>query len=408
VLLSHEQVLTDDIKQFASTLGDLQERITPEELTQKYNMLRKEHLLTEDDAKVKAALLKKEKTTGTLSVFLPTKGYFFTPILIYVNIFIFLVMVFSGVDAFFPDGMTLLKWGANFPLVTPNGESWRLLTNCFLHFGIMHLMTNMYALLYIGLLLEPNIGRTRFIIVYLMTGIAASATSLFWNDMVISAGASGAIFGLYGFFFVMLLAGPVKKPAQKKWLVSMIVFIIYNIYYGFKTEHIDMAAHIGGLLSGVFAGLIFIPSLKKPGSAGMKIATVGTFVIVILLASFSILNSLKSDLPEYSKEIIAYDINNQKLNNIFDKLQTSSSDEEIMSLMDSVIYYWDKNKKLLLQLDSLQLPENLHKLNRKRILNAELSIGLYTYLLRAIKNDEEFNNDTLDYYKTQIQSLRSN
>ncbi len=107
-------------------------------------------------------------------------------------------MILTGVDIMVPDTESLIAWGANFRPITLAGEWWRLLTSCFLHIGIIHLLMNLYALMYIGIQLEPHLGKTRFLAAYLLTGIAGSANSLYWHEFTVSAGASGAIFGMYG------------------------------------------------------------------------------------------------------------------------------------------------------------------------------------------------------------------
>ncbi|MEO8854155.1 MAG: rhomboid family intramembrane serine protease, partial [Ginsengibacter sp.] len=120
------------------------------------------------------------KETGikeSLSFFLPKEGYFITPIIIDLNIFIFLIMVFSGLGFMSFKAVDLLNWGANFKPSTTNGEWWRLLTNIFLHGGFMHLFANMIGLLFVGILLEPRLGKKSYAIIYLATGIAASLTS---------------------------------------------------------------------------------------------------------------------------------------------------------------------------------------------------------------------------------------
>ncbi|MEJ7610097.1 MAG: rhomboid family intramembrane serine protease [Ferruginibacter sp.] len=105
-----------------------------------------------------------------------------------------------------PNGTVHIKWGSNYGPLTLSGDPWRLITNVFIHFGIIHLAMNMYCLYIIGSYLEPMLGKTKFITAYLCTGILASLTSLWWhNESVNSAGASGAVFGLYGLFWRCLL-----------------------------------------------------------------------------------------------------------------------------------------------------------------------------------------------------------
>lgn len=192
----------------------------------------------------------------------PKEGYFITPIIIYLNILIFVIMVFAGLGFISFKGQDLLAWGANFRPSTTNGEWWRLLTSTFLHGGLMHLIANMYGLLFVGIFLEPLLGRTKYLTAYLLTGILASCASLWWYDATVSVGASGAIFGLYGLFLVLHLTKIFPPSFSKAFFTSTLIFIGYNLLMGL-TGGIDNAAHIGGLLSGCVVGLILYPTLKK-------------------------------------------------------------------------------------------------------------------------------------------------
>ncbi len=192
----------------------------------------------------------------------PNEGYFITPIIIYLNILIFMIMVFTGLGFFSFKGQDLLAWGANFRPSTTNGEWWRLLTSTFLHGGLIHLIANMYGLLFVGIFLEPLLGRTKYLTVYLLMGILASCASLWWYDATVSVGASGAIFGLYGLFLALLLTKIFPPDFGKAFLTSTLIFIGYNLLMVLNGG-IDNAAHIGGLLSGFVVGLILYPTLKK-------------------------------------------------------------------------------------------------------------------------------------------------
>jgi membrane associated rhomboid family serine protease len=192
----------------------------------------------------------------------PKEGYFITPIIIYINILVFIAMVFAGLGFITFKGQDLLNWGANFRPITTNGEWWRLLTSTFLHGGLMHLVANMFGLLFVSIFLEPLLGRTKYVTVYLLTGILASCASLWWHSATVSVGASGAIFGLYGLFLALLLRKVFPADFGKAFLTSTLIFIGYNLVMGF-TGGIDNAAHIGGLVSGFVAGLILSPALKK-------------------------------------------------------------------------------------------------------------------------------------------------
>ena len=196
-----------------------------------------------------------------LFFFLPRKDFFITPIIIDLNVLIFIIMMFAGLGFISFRSEDLLAWGANFKPYTINGQWWRLLTSTFLHGGMMHIAANMIGLLFIGILLEPRLGRLRLVLIYLTTGILASATSLWWYDATVSVGASGAIFGLYGVFLAFLLTKVYPKDFTKSLLWSILIFIGYNLLMGF-TGGIDNAAHIGGLVSGFIIGLILSQKLK--------------------------------------------------------------------------------------------------------------------------------------------------
>ncbi|HEX2935912.1 MAG TPA: rhomboid family intramembrane serine protease [Bacteroidales bacterium] len=175
---------------------------------------------------------------------------------------IFLVMVFSGLGLISFRGADLLNWGANFRPNVLHGEYWRLFTSTFLHGGLMHLLMNMYGLLFIGLFLEPILKSKRFILLYVITGIIASVSSIWWHTATVSIGASGAIFGMYGIFLALLLTKLFPKDFQKSFLASTLVFVGYNLLYGL-TGGIDNAAHTGGLVSGMLIGYLIYPQLKE-------------------------------------------------------------------------------------------------------------------------------------------------
>jgi len=192
----------------------------------------------------------------------PKEGYFITPILIYANIGIYLIMAIMGLGFISFKGQDLLQWGANYGPLTKGGEWWRLLTSTFLHGGLMHLLANMYGLLFVGIFLEPLLGRAKYLTAYLLTGILASIASIWWYDATVSVGASGAIFGLYGVFLALLLTKIFPPDFAKTFLISTSIFVGFNLLMGL-TGGIDNAAHIGGLLSGFIVGLILYPTIKK-------------------------------------------------------------------------------------------------------------------------------------------------
>src|SRR5580700_8349567 len=100
----------------------------------------------------------KGRGAGFLALFVPRAGYIVTPILVDINLAVFVLMVVSGVDFLQPDTESLIKWGANIRALTLDGQWWRIITSFFVHIGIIHVVFNMYALLYIGVPLERQLG----------------------------------------------------------------------------------------------------------------------------------------------------------------------------------------------------------------------------------------------------------
>lgn len=204
-----------------------------------------------------------------LDFFIPKENFFITPIIMNLNILIYLILVFSGLGFVSFKAVDLIHWGANYSPLTTNGQWWRLLTSTFLHGGLIHIIANMIGLLFVGIFLEPLLGKIRYAAIYLITGIIASGVSLWWHTTGVSVGASGAIFGLYGFFLALLLLKVFPPHMSKAFLLSTLLFIGYNLLMGLAGG-IDNAAHIGGLVSGFIIGLIFSPILKKETTINQK------------------------------------------------------------------------------------------------------------------------------------------
>lgn len=204
-----------------------------------------------------------------------------TYIIMAICIVLFIMMeVFSGGST---NGSTLLKYGANLDVLVKEGEYYRLFTCMFLHIGIMHLACNMYSLYVVGREVESLFGKIKYIIIYVLSGIFGSIMSIAFTHNTISAGASGAIFGLlgallyFGIHYRTYLGDAIKR--------SVIPIIVINLLIGFFSEGIDLAAHIGGLVGGVLvAMMVGIPDKSKT-----KDIINGTVLTIIYLIFISYL-----------------------------------------------------------------------------------------------------------------------
>ena len=198
-----------------------------------------------------------------LNLIVPHKGYFITPIIIDINIAVFLFMVFMGKGFLIFQADDLLAWGACYAPSVSEGQWWRLLTAAFLHGSAWHLLVNMACLFYVGIHLEELMRRSQYLSVYLLSALAGSGISLLWHtEPLVAVGASGAIFGLYGTYIALLLGRVYPKSHRKSLLKEIVIFIGINLVVGILPG-IDNAAHIGGLSCGFLLGFIFLDSCKR-------------------------------------------------------------------------------------------------------------------------------------------------
>lgn len=184
--------------------------------------------------------------------------------LIIINVLVFIAMYVFGKGS--EDTLTLLLFGANYPVLVRAGDYYRLITSAFLHIGLLHLICNNYALYVIGSQLESFLGKAKFLIIYLVSAICGSLMSMLFSDGI-SAGASGAIFGLLG---SLLYFGYNYRVYLGTVLKSQIIpLIILNLIIGFVTPGIDNTAHIGGLLGGL--GMTMALGIKYKTSTFEKV-----------------------------------------------------------------------------------------------------------------------------------------
>lgn len=177
-------------------------------------------------------------------------------VIIVLNVLVFLWLSFQGDTT---NAQFMYEHGAAFwPDIFYGKEYYRLLTCTFMHFGFQHIFNNMLVLAYIGDNLERALGKIKYILLYLTTALGSSLISAVWSMMHheygVSAGASGAIFGVVGALLVIVI----RNRGQLEDLSSrqLALFAIFTIYHGVTSAGIDNAAHIGGFIIGAFMALI--------------------------------------------------------------------------------------------------------------------------------------------------------
>lgn len=183
-----------------------------------------------------------------------------TVLFILLNILIFVIVDFTGGTE---NTAHMIACGAAYPpLILEEGETYRLFTCMFLHFGIYHIANNMLVLFVLGQRLEPVLGKAKFILVYLLGGLGGNIFSLLMEtrkaEYAVSAGASGAVFAVMGAMLYVVIRS--RGRIQDISVRQMLIMAGFSLYFGFTSTGVDNAAHVGGLVCGfMLAVLLFHP-----------------------------------------------------------------------------------------------------------------------------------------------------
>jgi len=181
-----------------------------------------------------------------------------TPVLVGLNVLVWLLNVATGMSPLSPRPIELAYWGANHLPLTLE-QPWRLLAATFLHGGAIHLAFNMWALWDTGRLAERFYGNLQLLLIYLVAGLSGSIASLFFAARTgVSVGASGAIFGVVGCLLAAIFTKAHKLPPAlvQSMRSAMLMFVGFSLFMGFTAGFIDNAAHIGGLAGGFLMGMV--------------------------------------------------------------------------------------------------------------------------------------------------------
>jgi rhomboid protease GluP len=333
-----------------------------------------------------------------LQAFIPKGDYFFTPIILGINILVFVLMVISGVSPVLPNADALIGWGANYRPLTMGGEPWRLFTSMFLHFGIIHLATNMYAFYSLGRMLEPFIGKWRFILLYLFAGLGGSAVSLWWhsNDASVSAGASGAIFGLFGVFAALLTTDLIDQTIRGQLLKSMGSAILLNLLIGLYAG-IDNAAHTGGLLTGAVGGYLCYFDLRDWYRRHIKkfrgVIATGILTAIAILVFWKVTPA--ASVPTRNEALFDHFRQEEKRSlDFIDKMDSTTTADEIEK---NAVQPWQHNVKIVDSIKANGLNEDGEKyFNQLKI-----------YTLLRLKGADEYKRAAAEHNKALIDSAKN-
>ena len=204
-----------------------------------------------------------------------------------INVALFVRMMMDAASA--GDAEALLSWGANFAPRTGNGEWWRLVSATFLHTGLLSLLVNTGALLSAGRVLERLVGPVTFGTVYVVAGVMGGLASLWISAVAVTAGASAAVFGVYGLLLACWMWGAFRRSTAtvrlatiKTLAVPACLFIAYNV----ATHDLEWSAEVAGVVTGFMSGLLLARSAaeQKPRLPRVAAAVAAAAVIVFVLS----------------------------------------------------------------------------------------------------------------------------
>ena len=186
--------------------------------------------------------------------------------LLVANVLLFVAAALGGAGWFIPNATTEIAAGSNFGPLTTNGEWWRLISALFVHFGILHLLFNMWALAAFGALSERLLGTISFVFVYFVSGIAANLASITVRPSIDTAGASGAIFGILGALLAVYWRNKRTLPFNvvRSERTAVIVFTSLALLGGSLYKGVDNVAHLGGLITGLLLGFTLFRAKRYP------------------------------------------------------------------------------------------------------------------------------------------------
>ena len=159
-----------------------------------------------------------------------------------------------------------------------HGEWWRLGTAMFLHASFFHLLINMYSLFFVGSIMEQLIGRWRFLLLYLASGLAGSAGALLLSPLTPTVGASGAIFGVLGGLFILERRGNIATGGQIAGLIVLNLVITFAF-----SSSISVGGHIGGLIGGM---ILMVALLHFRRSALYSVAAVAAVAVASVVVAY--------------------------------------------------------------------------------------------------------------------------
>jgi len=362
-----------------------------------FNKIKKElqfQTLQEHANAIKTETLRQLKTGNRVTAEKTTYGvsdHEITFALIVINIVVFGIMAARGVNIHFPSPVDITKWGGNVKFNVDGGEWWRLITNIFIHIGIVPLIVNLFGLYFIGLIVESILGKLKFLVAFLGTGVMASLVSILWVPEGVTAGSSGAVFGLFGVFAAFLTTRYVNKRLPVAIWVGNGLYLVYTFIYGIH-DVIDYSTIIGGFGAGLFIGYLFyfFHFNRNLARAGGTRITVEVILITGLLIFFYLRKYGRDDSLRFEKAVMKLNQIELKAMTQMQRLQSAESNKDAARVLsDSAMPEWRHFQQELVKTDKYTLDEQFKR--KRKLLNeyAGLRIRQTELIYKSVQEETQ-------------------
>ncbi|MFA8298536.1 MAG: rhomboid family intramembrane serine protease [Hyphomicrobiales bacterium] len=328
---------------------------------------------------------------------LHARGFIITPILFLINFIMFFIMSIDNKTLFYFDHEILLNYGGNIATETLNGSIYRLLTSTFIHEGFLHFIMNMGILIYIGIFLEPIMGKIRYLATYLLTGIFASCVSLLFNDYVISIGASGAIFGIFGAFLPYVFSKKFDKVIRVALFYPSSAYILFSMISNFLNQGVDNAAHVGGLVSGLLISIAYTALKTKIKTKYSELRATSLITMTSLIITLIVLYPSIQSLKEYSQRTEKIEEYNENISNTLVDFENG----DITLSTEDINYWLNKNNHLDLLLNKILMHPKISEYDKERYsYNRKLTDAFSKYFIVQKK----INQNSIDNTSKELEN----
>ncbi len=326
--------------------------------------------------------------------------------LILLNFVVFITMIARGVDMYNPSPEDITLWGGNVREYVAAGDWWRLITNLFVHMGVRLLVANMIGLYFIGVMVETILGKIKFLIGYLATGALASLVSIYFVGEGVTAGASGAVAGLYGILLAFATTGYLNKKFNTVWFTGVLLYFGFIVWFGLN-HGADNMANIGGLAAGIVVGYLFYffhfkKNLARSGGTRISIE----ILLATALLIFLYIRSGKDDSLRFEKAVMQLNQIELKAMTQMQRLQDAETNEDAAkTLKEEALPLWKNFQKEIDKTDKYRLDERFNKKRKLLHSYAQLRIKQTELIYKSMKQDTDKYNDEIDKISGEIEIL---